>query len=251
MMQLILDKITVPAQLPPISRQRLLNLLHGSLASCNLTIINGRTGTGKTLLATDFAWYCGRRVCWYKVDASDSNPMVFFQYLLSSIRQEHPDFCPQWTAEFLQTITPAIMPQLAEAFVYELLENLTKPLLIVIDDFHLICDAEWVVPFFSRVAPLLPAEAHLMMIGRILPPAPLWRMRSKQTLCVIDESSLAFSMEETKKLLHNFGLSEIFALEAFRQSRGQAAKLRDIVRLWITSSSGPHLANNLPLQPCS
>jgi LuxR family transcriptional regulator, maltose regulon positive regulatory protein len=250
-MQLILDKITVPAQLPPISRQRLLKTLHSSLASCNLTIINGRTGTGKTLLATDFAWYSGRRVCWYKVDASDSNPVVFFQYLLASIRQQHPDFCPQWTEEFLQTVRPATMPQLAEAFVYELLENLAEPLLIVIDDFHLICDAEWVVPFFSRVAPLLPAEAHLMMIGRILPPAPLWRMRSKQTLCVIDESSLAFTIEETKKLLNIFGLSEIFALEAFRQTRGQAAKLRDIARLWMTGSGSPPLVDNLPLPSCS
>lgn len=249
-MPLILDKITVPAQLPDVSRQRLLNTLHSSLASCNLTIINGRTGTGKTLLATDFAWYCERSVCWYKVDASDSNPTIFFQYLLASIRRQRPDFCPQWTADFLQTVTAANMPLLAEAFVYELLENPSDPLLIVIDDFHLICDAEWVVPFFSRVAPLLPAEVHLMMIGRILPPAPLWRMRSKQTLCVLDESSLAFTLEETKKLLNIYGISEISAPEAFRQSRGQAAKLSDMARLWITDSRSPSLSDNRPLQPC-
>ncbi len=250
-MQLLLDKITLPPQRPKLSRQRLLNILDSSLASCNLTIINGRTGTGKTLLATDFAWYCGRRVCWYKVNASDSNLTVFFQYLLASIRAQHPDFCPQWTADFLQSLTVADMPQLAEAFVYELSENAGQPLLIVIDDFHLICDAEWVVPFFSRVAPLLPAEAHLMMIGRILPPAPLWRMRSKQTLCVIDEASLAFTLEETKKLLNSFGLAEIFALEAFRQSRGQAAKLLDIAKLWMVNSRRPNIADLLPLQPCS
>jgi LuxR family maltose regulon positive regulatory protein len=249
-MQLLLDKITLPPQLPYLSRQRLLDTLQGSLGSCNLTIINGRAGTGKTLLATDFAWYCGRRVCWYKVDAADSHPMVFFQYLLASIRVQRPGFCAEWTPAFLQSITTADMPQLAEAFVYELSENAINPLLIIIDDFHLICDADWVVPFFSRVAPLLPQEAHLIMIGRILPPAPLWRMRSKQTLCVIDESSLAFTMDEAKKLFHTFGLSEIFATEAYRQSRGQAAKLRDIARLWIAGDPTPKFLDPVLLRPC-
>src|ERR1044072_2969161 len=117
MMQLLLDKITVPPQLQYLSRQRLLNTLRSSLASCNLTIINGRTGTGKTLLATDFAWHCGRQVCWYKVEAADSNPTVFFQYLLASIRAQPPGFCRQWTTEFLQGITVADMPQLAEVFI--------------------------------------------------------------------------------------------------------------------------------------
>lgn len=249
-MQLLFDKITLPPQLPYLSRQRLLDTLQGSLASCNLTIINGRAGTGKTLLATDFAWTCGRRVCWYKVDAADSHPTVFFQYLLASIRVHHPGFGAQWTPAFLQTLTSADVPQLAESFIYELSENAINPLVMIIDDFHLICDADWVVPFFSRVAPLLPQEAHLIMIGRILPPAPLWRMRSKQTLCVLDEASLAFTVDEVKELYNAFGLSEIFAEEAYRQSRGQAAKLRDIARLWIAGDPTPRLIDTVPLRSC-
>ena len=42
------------------------------------------------------------------------------------------------------------MGLLAEAFVHELERNPGPPLLVVIEDLHLVCDAEWLVPFFRR-----------------------------------------------------------------------------------------------------
>lgn len=225
MTQLILDKISVPAASPRLTRPRLLNRLHEGLASCNLTIINGRAGTGKTLLVADFARACGRRVAWYKVDASDSDPLVFLQYLIASINRQRPGFCQAWVAELPARLTEEGITQLAESFVYELLRDASEPLLIVIDDLHLVYDADWVVPFFARLAPLLPAEAHLMLLARILPPAPLWRMRSKQTLSVIDEATLAFTVEESRGLFDSYGLSESQTAEAFQKSRGRAALL--------------------------
>ena len=225
-MQLILDKITPPAELPRISRMRLLNTLHGSLASCTSTIINGRVGTGKTMLATDFAQRSGRRVAWYKVDASDGDLRVFFQYLIESVRRERPRFGYEMLVRLLsETSAPEDVPLLAESFVYELIESGSDPLLIVIDDLHLVYDAEWVVPFFRRLLPLLPPEAHVLITGRSLPPAPLWRMRSKQTLCVVEEGVLAFTEEEAKKLFASYGLREGQALAALAQTRGRAAAL--------------------------
>jgi LuxR family transcriptional regulator, maltose regulon positive regulatory protein len=225
-MQLILDKITTPPDVPRISRVRLLNTLHGSLASCTSTIINGRAGTGKTMLATDFARRSGRRVAWYKVDASDGELRVFFQYLIESVRRERPGFGYETLARLLsETSAPEDVPLLAESFVYELMESGNDPLLIIIDDLHLVYDAEWVVPFFRRLLPLLPPEAHMLITGRSLPPAPLWRMRSKQTLCVVEESIMAFTEEEAKKLFASYGLNEEQALSALGQTRGRAAAL--------------------------
>jgi LuxR family transcriptional regulator, maltose regulon positive regulatory protein len=225
-MQLILDKITPPVELPRLSRVRLLNTLHGSLASCTSTIINGRAGTGKTMLATDFARRSGRRVAWYKVDGSDSDLRVFFQYLIESVRRERPRFGYEMLVRLLEE-TSALedVPLLAESFVYELIESGSDPLLIVVDDLHLVYDAEWVVPFFRRLLPLLPSEAHMLITGRSLPPAPLWRMRSKQTLCVMEESDMAFTEEEAKKLFQSYGLKERQALAAHAQTRGRAAAL--------------------------
>lgn len=232
-MPLILDKITTPAEAPRVSRSRLLSTLHGSLQGCTSTIINGRAGTGKTLLASDFAARCGRSVAWYKIDASDTELRVFFNYLVGTVSRQRAGFGEQTLMPMVESATLEDIPMLAEAFVYELLETGTSDsLLIVLDDLHLVYDAEWVVPFFRRLLPLLPAEAHMLITGRSLPPAPLWRMRSKQTLCVVEEAVLAFTQKEAEKLLESYGLAPERAAAALQQSRGRASVLDAIARLW-------------------
>lgn len=231
-MPLILDKITTPLEAPRISRPRLLNTLHGSLQGCTSTIINGRAGTGKTLLSSDFARRCGRSVAWYKIDASDTELRVFFNYLLGTVARHRKGFGEQTLLPMVEGASLEDIPMLAEAFVYELLESAGEPLLIILDDLHLVYDAEWVVPFFRRLLPLLPVEAHMLITGRSLPPAPLWRMRSKQTLCVVEETMMAFTLKEAEKLFASYGLPEERAESALLQSRGRAAALDTIARLW-------------------
>jgi LuxR family maltose regulon positive regulatory protein len=230
-MQIILDKITTSSEQPRLSRVRLLNMLHSSLTNCTSTIINGRAGTGKTMLAADFARRSGRRVAWYKVDASDGDLQVFFKYLVESIRQSRPDFGQATLMQLITASTLEDIPILAEAFVYELLVQKGEPLLIVIDDLHLVYDAEWVVPFFRRLLPLLPDEAHVLITGRSLPPAPLWRMRSKQTLCVIEEPTLLFTHLEATRLFNSYGLTEAQAAAALKQTHGRASSLDATARL--------------------
>ena len=251
-MQLILDKLSAPAELPRLSRSRLLTRLNNSLAAGNMTIINGRAGTGKTLLAADFASHCGRKVAWYTVEAADSEPKIFFQYLITSIRQQRRGFGENWgeegQADKLQALAESDMPQLAEAFIYELLEHPGEPLLLVIDDLHLVYDADWVVAFFSRFAPLLPPDVHLLILGRILPPAPLWRMRSKQTLSIIDEAGLIFTLEEAQQLFAGYGIAGEEAYSLFHQARGRAAQVDALARLRSQNSAGGNLTNRLPQQ---
>ncbi len=242
-MQLILNKITTPITLPRISRTRLLNLLQNSLDSYTATLLNGRTGTGKTMLATDFAEHCGRSVSWYKVDASDAAPRIFLRSLIESIRRIRANFGAQDLLNMVETATLEEMPHLAEAFVYELVEGGDgNALLIVIDDLHLVYDAEWLSPFFRRLLPLLPAEAHLLIAGRSLPPAPLWRMRSKQTLHVIDEPTLAFTQAEANLLFESYGLSEAHAAVALEHTRGRAATLDKFASM--LSMAGRAVAEN-------
>ncbi|MCI0490694.1 MAG: hypothetical protein L0229_29220 [Blastocatellia bacterium] len=243
---LIFNKIAIPAELPRISRRRLIEKLSRSLATCNLTVINGRAGTGKTLLATDFAWQCGRPVAWYKVDASDSDPAVFFRYLIASVARQQSGFGRHWAEESLKKD----MPRLAESFAHEM-DQAAMPLVLVLDDLHLIYDAEWVAPFFSRFWPLLPVEAHLIIIGRIPPPLPLWRMRSKQTLSVIDETALGFSLLETAMLLESYDLPQPAAFEVLRESRGRASRVSAIVREMLVADRSATLMKSLPQEVIS
>ncbi|HEX8424106.1 MAG TPA: AAA family ATPase [Pyrinomonadaceae bacterium] len=231
-MGLILDKITLPTELPRISRQRLLDVLHESMTCCTSTVIYGRTGTGKTMLATDFARQSGRRVAWYKVDAPEVDRQTFLRYLIAAVRDQHPGFGRK-TLALLSAASDA-MPDaalLAESFVYEMtMLEADEPFLIVVDDLHLLYDAEWLVPFFGRLLPLLPVEAHMILIGRTLPPAPLWRMRSKQTLCVIEESALAFTYREAEELFQSYGLNVLTAAQALAETWGRAAAVERVAR---------------------
>ncbi|HEX8071546.1 MAG TPA: AAA family ATPase [Pyrinomonadaceae bacterium] len=240
-MALILDKITAPAELPRVARQRLLAELEESLMCCTSTVICGRAGTGKTLLAADFARRSARRVAWYKVDAADAALQTFAQYLVAAIGSQHPGFGRKSLALLSVVRTPDDAALLAESFVYELtMLEASEPLLLVIDDLHLVYDADWFGPFFQRFLPLLPAESHLLLLGRTLPPAPLWRLRSKQTLRVIDEGALLFTLTEAVELLAAEGLGPEPATSILADTRGRAAAFdaaaRELAARWRAAS---------------
>jgi len=224
MMQVIPEKITPPVELPRVSRERLLGTLGESLEGCNSTLIAARAGTGKTMLAADFARRSGRRVAWYKLDAPDSELSVFLRHLCASLATARPGFGAKTLECTIGETGTNDVPLAVEYLIYELLES-SEPVLVVIDDLHLVYDAEWMVPFFRRWLPLLPREVHVMLLGRSLPPTPLWRMRSKQTLCVLDEATLAFTLTEAVRLYASYGLPAERAEAALRETRGRAATL--------------------------
>jgi ATP/maltotriose-dependent transcriptional regulator MalT len=241
--QLVLDKITIPATPLQASRSRLLEVLRNNLSSCTATIINGRAGTGKTTLAADFARYAGRSVSWYKVDAADIDLREFMEYLLGSLRLQRPSIDPDPLLRLTDSPLSDRTGLLAESLVFRLSESNAEPLLVVIEDLHLVNDADWVVPFFHRLLPLLPADVHVLITCRSMPPAPLWRLRSKQMLRVIDEAELAFTFDEAVHLFESYGLSEEHARIAMHQTNGRASA---IARFASTPGCvGRALADNL------
>ena len=222
--QLIHEKTVVPDGLPPVSRLRLLRLLEENLEKYNATIINGRAGSGKTMLAADFARRVRRPVSWYKVDAADGDLRVFYEYLLASVRLRRPSI-DERLLELTEAVKNDNAAMLAEALVFQLSEAQDEPLLIVIEDLHLVYDADWVVPFFRRLLPLLPADLHLLITCRSMPPAPLWRLRSKQMLRVLDETEMAFTFDEAVDLFKTYGLGEEHARVGLRLTNGRAATI--------------------------
>ncbi|HWQ31720.1 MAG TPA: AAA family ATPase [Blastocatellia bacterium] len=234
-MKIITEKLSIPQERPRLSRSRLIELLQRGMAAYSTTIISGRAGTGKTLLAADFARQCGRRVAWYRVDAADNDPRVFFQYLLESVRAQRPGFRFS-LPETGPSLSEAEAQRLAEALAYALQESAPAPLLMVVEDLHLIYDEEWVAHFFGRLIALLPTDIHLLIVARSVPPTPLWRLRSKQALLVMDESWLAFTLDEARELFVSYGLDDQAALDPFMLCYGRAAMLDQIARQISDSS---------------
>lgn len=219
------DKIAIPPATLRISRPRLLQRLTEQLCSANATILNGRAGSGKTMLAVDFSRNVGRAVAWYKVDAADNELRLFCEYLVAAVRRQRPAINATNLIELAATVDGGNAEILADALVFQLSEAKGEPLLIVIEDLHQVYDAEWVVPFFRRLLPLLPSDVHVLITCRSLPPAPLWRMRSKQMLRVLDEAELAFTVEEAIELFRTYGLGEDHGRAAWNQTNGRAATI--------------------------
>lgn len=227
--QLIQNKIEIPGSPVRMRRPRLLNALRDNLASYTATIVNGRAGSGKTTIVADFARLSGRPVAWYKVDAADSNLGEFMAYLLESICHQRKPIDHAGLLKLAEsTSTTDRAEALAEVLVFQLAEFKSEPLLIVIEDLHLIYDADWVVPFFHRLLPLLPADVHVVITCRSMPPTPLWRLRSKQMLRVVNEDELAFTMDEAIRLFEQYDLSEDYARVAMRQTNGRASAIAAI-----------------------
>src|SRR5215510_10429590 len=94
-MKIITSKIMIPNEMPRVCRQGLLDTMRENLKSCHATVINGRAGTGKTMLAVDFIRRHEGGAAWYKVDAPDMSLPVFLEYLVASVARVRPGFGSQ------------------------------------------------------------------------------------------------------------------------------------------------------------
>jgi LuxR family transcriptional regulator, maltose regulon positive regulatory protein len=241
--QLIHEKISVPGDAARTSRMRLLNLVLTSMTTNNATVIHGRAGTGKTTVAADCARRAPRPTCWLKVDAADSELGMFCRYLTATLKSQCPSLDERHMLQITESGSRDRAGLFAEALVFQLTDLRSDPLLLVIEDLHLVYDADWVVPFFQRLLPLLPSDVHVVITCRSLLPTPLWRLRSKQMLRVIQESELAFNLDETLQLFKTYGLNEDHARAALRETNGRAAAIANFAA--TPGRAGRAVADNL------
>lgn len=215
------EKLNVPKFDKLIDRPRLGETLERSVATFGATLLCGRAGSGKTALAAAF---CERysRTGWYTVDGADAEWKIFAAYFASAVSLDRkskllkasPDCNPTAMAEFLGNVFDG--------------RSEGDPMLLVLDDIHRIFDADWFCEFFNLLLYSLPENVQLLLLSRSKPPNPLWRLRSKQMLNVVDEKLLAFDQSETTLLYAGLGLPESAAKRARKESFGRISKLIQI-----------------------
>ena len=217
---LFADKLRVPEFKISVSRPRLNELLAKSSVQFGATLICGRSGTGKTALAADYAREY-KNVAWYTVESADTDWATFSSYLTASIFGPGKNFGEIETDSMQEKISAFF----ANLFFQSTEISSTEPLLLVIDDLHHIFDVAWFNDFFNLILYSLPENVHLLLLCRSKPLYPLWRLRSKQVLNVVDEKLLALSPEEAVELYQKFGLTKEKAKKAHRDCFGRISKL--------------------------
>ena len=220
---LFAEKLKIPEFKKNISRPRLNHLLAKSSEQFGATLICGRAGTGKTVLAADFA-RSYENVAWVSVDSTDADWDNFSKYLNASVFGSGPGQM-DFSGEDAGSTATKISDFFGRLFS-RIVENQSgRPLLIVLDDVHHVFDAEWFDDFFNLLLYSLVPDAHLLLLCRSKPSYPLWRLRSKQILNVIDEKLLALNVDETEELYKKYGLARENAKKAHRDCFGRLSKL--------------------------
>ena len=224
------EKLEIPSVRGVLERPRLHDMLRKSLTQFPATLVSGRAGTGKTTLAAEFA-HAQERAAWYSVESADVEWNVFAHYfatcLLSSVNSEASvvDLLPDEIHASQSVIARFLINVFSEAETG--LPH--EPLLIVLDGIHHVFDAPWFGEFFSLLLSSLPDNTTLLLLCRSKPPNPLWRLRSKQQLNVIDEKVLAFNLGETVDLIKRVGLNRCEAERAHAATFGRISNLLQFV----------------------
>jgi ATP/maltotriose-dependent transcriptional regulator MalT len=220
------EKLEIPHCAGLIERPRLIEKLDRSLGHFAATLVSGRAGTGKTSIAAAYA-RTRTRAAWLTVESSDIDWNVFASYLAASVLRATGS--KKAVGESPLGVTNSSSAAMA-TFLYNIASMLEtaaddhRPLLVV-DGIHHLFDADWFSGFFNILQPSLSETADVLLLCRSKPPNPLWRLRSKQQLDVIDERTLAFDRDETILLLKQVGHSHAEAARIHAETFGRVSKL--------------------------
>jgi LuxR family maltose regulon positive regulatory protein len=196
--------IAVKAQVPPlrgglVARERLVSRLLGD-GSSRLTVVVAPAGWGKTTLLGQWV----RRlestsaVAWVSLDEFDDEPVRFWTYVLTAVQRVSP---PVADAALGALGAPGVDPvDVSLPVLLNALAGTDEPHVLVLDDYHLLKDAQLhkQVEFLVAYAP---ASLHVVVAGRYDPDLPLARLRASGQLTEVRAADLRFTPEEAAALV--------------------------------------------------
>jgi ATP/maltotriose-dependent transcriptional regulator MalT/DNA-binding SARP family transcriptional activator len=202
-------KLLPPRPAPEIlARPRLIERLQANLA-LPMTLVTANAGSGKTTLIADFLRKQERPYVWYQLDHTDADPAVFLGYLAYGIQQRVTGFGEAMFAFLQQAQELAQQPErAADVLLNEILEGVEQQMVLVLDDYHHLGAETPVHAVLDRLIAYLPDVIHVIIISRDIPPLTLARLRSQDSLSIVDRADLLFTDEETQELFRKvFGLA--------------------------------------------
>ncbi|MDX6204183.1 MAG: hypothetical protein QOF39_240, partial [Frankiales bacterium] len=204
------SKYRVPTRRPgAVGRARLTERLRAAPRSA-LTVLSAPAGFGKTTLLTE--WLAtlpdgGPAIAWLSLDDRDNDPALFWTYVITAM-QTAMDGVGAAALQLLASSSAS--PEAALPALLNDLNGLSKDLLLVLDDYHLI-EAPEVREAMAFLVEHQPPQLHLVLATRADPPLPLARMRARGQLLEVRASDLRFTAEESAAYLNGpmgLGLSE-------------------------------------------
>lgn len=199
---LIVTKVLRPRRRDDLlHRRRLVDFIHAHIDR-KLILLSAPAGYGKTSLLIDYAYDTDLPVCWCTLDERDSDPRVFLEYLVASVRQRFPDF-----GQRINTILHSDESRLlnwetvAGALVNDMVDGIGEYFVIVLDDYHLIDGDSDVHALLDTLLRYLPEHCHILLASRTLPPLTLTRMAARQEVDGLGVDELRFTTHEIQQFM--------------------------------------------------
>jgi LuxR family maltose regulon positive regulatory protein len=197
---LIGTKLLAPVPRNVISRPEALAALSAHPGR-RLAILRAPAGWGKSSLLQ--AWHASeagdRDFAWFALDANDNDPVRFFSYVIEAMRRLSPGVGTR-SLEILQAPGSSLVDDVLPSLLREL-EDLPRPSVLVIDDYHLIESAE-VHEAVGVLLEYLPPTLEIAISTRSEPPLALARFRGRGQLAEVTTRELRFTAAEAETLLN-------------------------------------------------
>ncbi len=130
------SKLIIPQIKDTIQRKRLQEL-SDQIPHKRLTTVTAGAGYGKTTFVAQAVQ--NRDVVWYRLSSSDKDFVTFLSYLITGIQKYYPAFGEKTFRRFED---PRVVNQeqmgVLTTFLHELEATVSKELVVVLDDYHLI-----------------------------------------------------------------------------------------------------------------
>ena len=190
---LIQSKLEAPVQRPRVSRRELLELCAGPPRK--LTLIRAPAGWGKSTLLADWSALESetRPFAWVALDGDDNDQVRFWTYVIHALRALAPG-AGEVSLPMLRAPRVSVVGDVLPA-LYNELTPLAQPVVLVLDDYHLVENPE-IDEGLSSFLEHLPQTLELVVSSRSEPALPLARLRARGELAEIDAQQLRFSEEE-------------------------------------------------------
>ena len=166
-----------------------------------LVLVAAPAGFGKTTLLAQWlaAARSKSRVAWLALDPGDADLRVFLTHLVAAIQTTEPGVGVEALALLEAggaTPTDAVLVSLIND-----LDVLAGPMVLALDDYHVIDDAA-VQEALTFLLDNLPPQVTLAMTTRADPPLPLARLRARGELVEVRAADLRFTNDEAEVFLN-------------------------------------------------
>ena len=220
---LLLTKLRIPQPLDhSVPRLQLLDWMNQGL-NRKASFITSPAGYGKTTLISDWVRQLEASVGWVALDDKDNDLIRFWQYVLRAVEQALGSL-----PGALQLAATTLSPSQYEPFLVTLLNELNslrEPLVLVLDDWHVIVDKN-IIASVTYLMEYLPSPVHICFASRTIAEFSKARWLSRDWIYEINVEHMRFDLRETVDFFRIYVKKEL--------QREQIERFLEKTEGWVT-----------------